>query len=225
MANLSVQMLFSLFAQCANDVAPETLHTLIGVESSRNPYAIAVVYPKNTPKENKFVFKQPTNEEEALDIIKMLETHPQYHSSYSVGLMQVNSSNFNAYGINKTNMFNACKNIEAGAGIFKACYAKAKKNNPNKGEQNLLRIASSCYYSGNEIRGFQRENNGKSYVDRINNTVAKNYKIPAMKPLTDSVSAESSKEIANTSAISNEAPQTQQEPPKKAKPWDVFEDF
>ena len=44
MASLSTQMLLSLFAQCATDVAPETLHTVIGVESSRNPYAIAVVY-------------------------------------------------------------------------------------------------------------------------------------------------------------------------------------
>ncbi|HHE3594998.1 TPA: hypothetical protein ACPDRM_002199 [Pasteurella multocida] len=53
MASLSVKMLFSLFSQCAADVAPETLHTLIGVESSRNPYAIAVVYDKGTPEEKK----------------------------------------------------------------------------------------------------------------------------------------------------------------------------
>ena len=47
MASLSTQMLLSLFAQCATDVAPETLHTVIGVESSHNPYAIAVVYDRD----------------------------------------------------------------------------------------------------------------------------------------------------------------------------------
>ena len=52
MASLSTQMLLSLFAQCATDVAPETLHTVIGVESSRNPYAIAVVYDSDVKEED-----------------------------------------------------------------------------------------------------------------------------------------------------------------------------
>lgn len=54
MATITTQVLLSLFAQCAADVAPETLHTLIGVESSRNPYAIAVVYDKSTPQKRPF---------------------------------------------------------------------------------------------------------------------------------------------------------------------------
>ena len=129
MATITTQVLLSLFAQCATDVAPETLHTLIGVESSRNPYAIAVVYDKSTPQKDRLEFAQPTTEEEAKNIITALESPPITHKSYSVGLMQVNSSNFKTYGITKENMFNACKNIEAGAGIFKACYADVKNNN------------------------------------------------------------------------------------------------
>lgn len=215
MSALSVKMLFSLFAQCASDVAPETLHTLIGVESSRNPYAIAVVYDKNTPDEKKLRFTQPQTEQEAQDIILALNTEPITYKSYSVGLMQVNSSNFKQYGITKENMFNACKNIEAGAGIFKACYASAKKNNQQKNEQELLRIASSCYYSGNETRGFKTEKNGTSYVDRINATVAKNYKVPAIKPLTE--------EDNNSS---EQAPQEYEQVfPRKVRSWDIFEDF
>lgn len=66
MASLSTQMLLSLFAQCATDVAPETLHTVIGVESSHNPYAIAVVYDRDVKEEDKFKFNQPQSEEEAL---------------------------------------------------------------------------------------------------------------------------------------------------------------
>ncbi len=215
MASLSVKMLFSLFSQCAADVAPETLHTLIGVESSRNPYAIAVVYDKDTPEEKKLHFTQAKTEMEAKNIIAALHTEAVSYKSYSVGLMQVNSSNFKQYGITEENMFNACKNIEVGAAIFKSCYANAVKNNPKKGEQDLLRIASSCYYSGNETRGFKTEKNGTSYVDRINATVARNYKVPAIKPLT---------EEDNTS--SEKAPQYEQvTTPKKVRAWDIFEDF
>ncbi|HDX1088228.1 TPA: lytic transglycosylase domain-containing protein [Pasteurella multocida] len=226
MAAISVKMLFSLFAQCAADVAPETLHTLIGVESSRNPYAIAVVYPKGTKPEEKLNFSQPTSEVEAKNVINALEVPPIKHSSYSVGLMQVNSVNFKTYGITKENMFNACKNIEAGAGIFKACYASAKSNNPTKNEQELLRIASSCYYSGNESRGFKTESNGTSYVDRINATVARNYKVPAIKPLTEAGTYASSEpsEVAEMPTL-KQAPQEYQQPPKKVKSWDIFEDF
>lgn len=214
MSTLSVKMLFSLFAQCAADVAPETLHTLIGVESSRNPYAIAVVYDKNTPEDKKLYFNQPKTEEEAKDIIAALNAEPITYKSYSVGLMQVNSSNFKQYGINKENMFNACKNIETGAAIFKACYASAEKNNPQKSEQELLRIASSCYYSGNEKRGFKTEKNGTSYIDRINATVAKNYQIPAIKPLTE-----------ENNISSEQAPQYEKAAPRKVRSWDIFEDF
>lgn len=74
MATITTQVLLSLFAQCAADVAPETLHTLIGVESSRNPYAIAVVYDKSTPQKDRLVFAQPTTEEEAKNIITVLES-------------------------------------------------------------------------------------------------------------------------------------------------------
>ena len=223
MTTITTQVLFSLFAQCAADVAPETLHTLIGVESSRNPYAIAVVYDKNTPNKNRLHFKQPNTETEALNIITALEAPPQHHKSYSVGLMQVNSTNFKTYGITKENMFNACKNIEAGAGIFKACYAEAKNNNPTKGEQELLRIASSCYYSGNETRGFKKEANGTSYVDRINEKVAENYKVPAIKPLSGAEATTPQSELFEvTQASSTQAPQ---QPPKQAKAWDMFGDF
>lgn len=226
MSTLSVKMLFSLFSQCAADVAPETLHTLIGVESSRNPYAIAVVYDKSVKVEDRLKFKQPSSEAEAKKIINTLLTPPITHKSYSVGLMQVNSTNFKTYGITQDNMFNACKNIEAGAGIFKACYAEAQKNNPQKDEQELLRIASSCYYSGNETRGFKVEGNGTSYVDRINATIAKNYKVPAMKPLTEVDSYTSETKTVAAMPTTTEAPQeVQQLAPKKVKSWDIFEDF
>ncbi|MFU2080698.1 lytic transglycosylase domain-containing protein [Avibacterium endocarditidis] len=223
MTAITTNVLFSLFSQCAADVAPETLHTLIGVESSKNPYAVAIVYDKKIPPENRIHFTQPKTEEEALNLIQTLEKAPKYHKSYSVGLMQVNSSNFKQYGITKENMFNACKNITAGANIFKACYAEAKNNNPAKNEQELLRIAASCYYSGNEKRGFKKEANGTSYVDRINATVAKTYKVPAIKPLSEATASQT--ELLGETQINSVQAHQQSSPPKQAKTWDMFGDF
>lgn len=218
---LAKSVLLGLFVQCSPDVAPETLSALIDVESSRNPYAIAVVYDKTTKEEDKLHFAQPQNEDEAMAIIAALETQPQTHKSYSVGVMQVNSSNFGKYGINKSNLFNACKNIEAGAEIFKACYAQAKKNTPNGDEQVLLRNAASCYYSGNEIRGYKTEKNGTSYVDRINRSVAKNYKVPAIKPLNGDEALAQSQQETETGQV----PLSEKKEPLKTHEWDVFGDF
>ncbi|MBI0006998.1 lytic transglycosylase domain-containing protein [Gilliamella sp. W8126] len=216
MPALSAKVLFALFAQCAPDVAPETLNTLISVESQRNPYAIAIVYDKNVKKEEKLTFEQPNSESEALKIITELQNKSN-HKSFSVGLMQINSANFSAYGINNDNMFNTCKNIETGAAIFKSCYSLAQKNNPGTNEQDLLRIASSCYYSGNEITGFKTENNGTSYVDRINNSIAKNYKVPAIKPLN-----ETEEDSVSTTQNDFEPHDSQR---LKVKSWDIFEDY
>lgn len=208
--NVAPQLLLSLFAQCSPNVAPETLSTLIDVESSRNPYAIAVVYDKNTDESDKFQFSQPTSQADALAIIEKLEKTNK-HKSYSVGIMQVNSSNFKRYGINKSNMFDACKNIETGSKIFAECFATAQKNNPTTDEQILLRNAASCYYSGNEIRGYQPDTkDGTSYIDRINRLVAKTYKVPAIKPLNDA---------------ENDYSQQSQAQPKVSSSWDIFGDF
>lgn len=214
---ITQQVLLSLFTQCAADVAPETLNAVIDVESSRNPYAIAVVYDKNVKQEDRLFFKQPQTEQDALAIIEELEKANK-HKSYSVGIMQVNSTNFSKYGIDKSNMFEACKNIKAGAGIFKACYAQARKNSPNSNEQTLLRNAASCYYSGNEKRGYKVEERGTSYVQRINNSVAKQYKVPAIKPLNEG-------QFDSQEAVSPTIATQIVEPPKKTHSWDMFGDF
>lgn len=200
------KVLLALFAQCAADVAPETLETLIGVESSRNPYAIAVVYDPRTPFDKKFRFSLPQTKEEALKVVEKLEKL-KTHKSYSLGLMQINSVNFKAYGVAPHELFNVCKNIEIGAEIFKSCYLNARKNNSSKNEQELLRLAASCYYSGNETRGYVKEKNGQSYIDKINAAIPNNYVVPAIKPLE--------------SALSNQQPINF----SRSKEWDVFGDF
>lgn len=225
MSALSAQFLLSLFTQCATDVAPQTLQTLIGVESGKNPYAIAVVYDDNTRPTDKLIFSQPDTEEDAKKIITQLETPPKKHRSYSVGLMQINSTNFEKYGLTRDNMFNVCKNIEAGAAIFKACYIDAQRKYPTQSEQEQLRLASSCYYAGNHLRGFKKEQDGKSYIDRINESVAGVYKVPAIKPLRGEPDLTSpTVQTIPPSEQSNPAPQTPHVT-KEAKAWDMFGDF
>jgi type IV secretion system protein VirB1 len=137
MMNIAPQILLSLFAQCAADVAPETLNTLINVESSRNPYAIAVVYDKSVKDSDKLTFSQPSSEDEALRIIDQL-TAKKTHKSYSVGIMQVNSTNFQKYGINRANMFDACKNISTLLRNSKTKQPSRTRTNPIKTRRLLL---------------------------------------------------------------------------------------
>ena len=68
----------------------------------------------------------------------------------------------------------------------------------------------------------KKEKDGSSYVDRINKSAAKTYKVPAIKPLTESDNSGSpSNEVAAPQTTSTQAPQT----PPPARPWDVFGDF
>ncbi len=156
MSILSKSILLPLLTQCGNGVAPETLNSLITVESGRNPYAVAIVWDKGLKENEKFKFKQPQSFEDAKILIDQIKASKVIRS-YSVGLMQVNSSNFNKYSLGINNMFDSCTNIKAGSDIFKGCYVKAKNTFKKKTDQELLRIASSCYYSGNEytVRKFK----------------------------------------------------------------------
>lgn len=198
-AVLTQAALTALFLQCAPNVAPETLHTLIGVESSANQFAVAVV--------GKTV-SQPTDLDQALALVKNLEKNGD---NYSLGIMQVNKSNFKQYKLTPKDAFDSCKNIEVGAKIYESCYERAVANGAAN-DQVALRDAMSCYYSNNFIRGYQKEGDGKSYVDRINNQVDKLYKVPSIKPLQNSEDSESSQSVQNA--------------PKETHPaWDVYGDF
>lgn len=199
--------LLAIMAQCSPDVPPQNLMSIVNVESGGNEYAVAVVPDKNNPNDN-FHYQQPKNKDEAIELINTLESKKK---NYSVGLMQINRANFDKYSITINNMFDACKNIETGGEIYKGCYVSIKNNpeNKDKTEQELLRMAHSCYYSGNQKRGFVKENNNYSYVDKINKSIKGVNQVYAVPT------------IAQDSTIYNSNEKT--EPINNT--WDVFNDF
>lgn len=206
---LTKAALAALYLQCAPQVAPETLHAIVGVESSANPFAVAVV--------GGVIKSQPETKEDAISLIKDLE---KKGANYSVGLMQINKNNFAGHGLDIETAFDYCQNIKAGAKIFEDCYLKAKTNETFPDEQSALRGASSCYFSGNMTRGFKKENGGLSHVDRINNIVDKQYLVPKILP----------EGIENNVKVNKDYVVSQdniQEPPitEHKQVWDVYGDF
>lgn len=213
---LTHSALMALFLQCAPQVAPETLSTLVAVESSGNPFAIAVVGDKKIPP--------PDSLNAAVAAAKKLEKEGE---NYSVGLMQVNKKNFPKLGLTIDNAFEPCANIAAGAKIIEQCFVSAKKSNGFNSEQSALRGALSCYYSGNFTRGFKKEPDaGNSYVERANNIVTAKYSVPKIEPEDVDVKSENKNKddvIAQDDAALNSG--EQQSTGSNKKMWDVYGDY
>lgn len=193
---LELSALIPLLNTCQSQVDASILKRLIDNESSRNPYAIAVVGAN--------VINQPNTLEDAIQIATDLEKDG---FNYSLGLMQINKKNFPAYGLTIEQAFDACTNIEVGADIYAKCYQRAKQQSPNKPHPQLLDDAASCYYSGNFSRGYKEEGKqGISYVEKFNRAD----KLPT--------------QIISESYDSHPESSTPN-PPKQAHSWDVFGDF
>jgi type IV secretion system protein VirB1 len=128
--------------QCAPAVHANTLAHVVQVESGYNPYAIGVV--------GAHLERQPRNRVEAVATADWLAAH---HFNYSVGLGQVNQSNFAKYGLTVATAFEPCRNLQAAAAILTDCYLRAYQMRSD--EQPALRDAFSCYYSGNFTTGYK----------------------------------------------------------------------
>ena len=146
---------------CQSQVSPKIIESIIKQESSGNTSAIAVIGEPN--------FLQTQSDSISKEEFNFLN---DMGKNFSVGLMQINKSNFSNYSINKNNAFNICKNIKTGASIYFNCYNQAKDEYPNSSFKHLEDLAFSCYYSGNFKRGFLDDhqfNLKTSYVERMNN--------------------------------------------------------
>jgi len=169
---ISTAAFLALAMQCAPDVAPDTLTRIVKTESGFNPWAIGVV--------GKSLKRQPQTKEEALAAVKQLGKES---ANFSIGLAQINRQYFD---IEKAeDIFSPCTNLKMGSDILKDCYARALKVSDT--EQQALKKSFSCYYSGNYTRGFVKENNGTSYVDRVVAVNTTNIKVPALneEPIPD----------------------------------------
>ena len=132
--------LAALLMACAPFIAPGTAQALIATESGGNPYAIGVVGGS--------LVRQPANLSEAVATTRALDASGR---NYSVGLGQINKSNFVKYGITRETAFDPCTNLQAMQSILRDCFARAAARTDT---QTALRQAFSCYYSGNFQTGF-----------------------------------------------------------------------
>lgn len=124
-------------------VPTEVMQHVVNVESGNNPFAIGVV--------GAHLERQPQNLEEAVATARMLESQGY---NYSLGIAQVNRSNFARYGLDSyEKAFDLCPNLTAGTQILAQCYAQAGGD---------WGKAFSCYYSGNFAKGYE-----DGYVQKI----------------------------------------------------------
>ena len=138
-----------LSTQCAPEVHPVTLAALVHTESKYNPYAIGVVGGR--------LSRQPKTLPEALEAVSQLQ---RAGYNFSMGLSQVNRYNLARFGESYQTIFEPCRNLRVGSAILKECYQRAQRRTPQ--EQQALRAALSCYYSGNFQRGFK-----DGYVQKV----------------------------------------------------------
>ena len=152
--------------QCAPMVDQRLMMRVISVESSHNPYAIGVV--------NAHLQRQPQNLAEAKATAHFLENGGY---NYSVGLAQINRSNFSRFNLNFNNVFDVCTNLNAGGQILSECLNRASA----RGYQaDVTHKALSCYYSGqlNSAVGTQYANKVLAKLS-INSNPANNTAIQA----------------------------------------------
>lgn len=169
---------YALSQQCASShfQEREVVAAIAKTESTFNPFAIGVVNGS---------VKQPRSLPEAINTVRFLLKNGY---NFSVGLMQVNKTNFNKYGLNESNMFDPCTNLKAGISIFKNCYDTAHNRFGGKySYDGKLRLAASCYYSGNFKTGFVPDFKGQpSYVTKFYNNLTgyrgRSYQQPTVVP-------------------------------------------
>lgn len=168
---LSTTAFLAAAMQCAASIHPSTALDVARVESGFNPYAIAEIIPKarKTSGVNPVISHLPASRAEAERIIRRLAVQDR---RYSVGLMQITSTNFRHYGVTATDLLDPCTNLSVFERILSDCYRRGGS----------LKRALSCYYSGNFRTGQQPEAafSGTSYVQRIG-YVSPRYAVPSTR--------------------------------------------
>lgn len=152
---ISASTFLALALQCAPTIHPDTTIDIGHTESGFEPLAIGVVNGKSI---------YPKNINDAKEHIRQLKSKGK---NYSIGIMQINKSNFSKYGVTIDDMFNPCKNLSVFEKIITDCYIRG----------GTLKRALSCYYSGNFDTGQRPELafNNSSYTQRIG------YVVPSTK--------------------------------------------
>ncbi len=153
---LSTTAFLAIAMQCAASIHPSTAFDVARV--GFNPYAIAEIVPKAGPSfgDQHIISHLPASRGDAEHILRRLSAQDR---RYSVGLMQITSTNFRHYGVSATELLDPCTNLSVFEHILRDCYRRG----------GTLKRALSCYYSGNFSTGQQPETafSGTSYIQRI----------------------------------------------------------
>jgi type IV secretion system protein VirB1 len=147
--SLSLAAALVLAAQCAPTVAPETLLSVVQVESRFEPLAIGV---NGSPR----IVVAPTSADDAVAKAGALIAAGR---SIDLGLAQINSKNLSWLGLSLAEVFEPCTNLRAAARILQDGYARSDA--VRVGEQAALQTALSYYNTGHPIRGFTNGYVGK----------------------------------------------------------------
>ncbi|MBL8552864.1 MAG: lytic transglycosylase domain-containing protein [Phenylobacterium sp.] len=138
-----------LAAQCAPTVAPETLLSVVQVESRFEPLAIGV---NGSPR----VTLAPATVDEAVAKAGELIAAGR---SIDLGLAQINSKNLSWLGLSLREVFEPCVNLKAAARVLQDGYGRS---DPGRvGEQAALRTTLSYYNTGHPRRGVSNGYVGK----------------------------------------------------------------
>ncbi|MGD9887856.1 MAG: lytic transglycosylase domain-containing protein [Halothiobacillaceae bacterium] len=148
----------TLYAQCAPNVAPQTLAAIVRVESGGKPWAIGVNGDYVLPR-------QPQSKDEAVR-----EANRLIALGYNIdmGMMQINVKNLPMLNLSVDQVFDPCTNITAGAQILQNFYLKSAKS-IGQGQTSLHR-AISAYNTGNFSKGF-----ANGYVAKVTQQQTNSY--------------------------------------------------
>jgi type IV secretion system protein VirB1 len=158
---LTLAAALALAAQCAPAVAPETLLSVVQVESRFEPLAIGV---NGAPR----VVVEPASMGDAVTKAAALI---KVGRNIDLGLAQINSKNLSWLGLSLAEVFEPCTNLRAAARILQDGYLRSDAE--RVGEQAALKTALSYYNTGHPARGFT---NG--YVAKV--TTAAERIVPAI---------------------------------------------
>ena len=139
---LSLVAAAALAAQCAPNVAPSTLLSIVQVESGFDPLAIGV----NRPVPARL---PPSGPAEAAAMAARLIAGG---ADIDLGIAQINWRNLGWLGLSAQSAFDPCQNLAAAAHVLADGYDRGRRTTSDP--QSALKIALSYYNTGGAHRGF-----------------------------------------------------------------------
>ncbi|EMM6516291.1 lytic transglycosylase domain-containing protein [Enterobacter ludwigii] len=159
---LSTEAFLALAMQCAASINPSISLDVARVESSLHPWAIAEIIPRHERKPGRryVISHYPPDKAKAIRLAGQIAAKGR---RYSVGLMQITSTNFHQYGVTAADLFSPCTSLSVFERILTDCWRRGGS----------LKRALSCYYAGNFETGQKPEAafSQTSYIQRIGFTV------------------------------------------------------